>query len=154
MILNDTHERRASDTGLWVPDKGNRMGTADARPRARECQRKLRVATRRVAEGHWTPLDPMKLTSNLDDVGLFGREATRRALVGAFEEIAPADYAGKRPPEKSYEVRGKGLELFAFSWQSSAFGRRMYLKFAIDRNEEVWLASIHTDRPPSKRGQP
>ena len=54
-------------------------------------------------------------------------------LIPVIEELldytTPGDYAGSRPPQKSYEREIEGLDLFAF-----VEGR-------------LWLVSLHQDMP-------
>jgi len=59
------------------------------------------------------------------------------------------NYAGSRPPQKSYKDDIKNLEIFPFVVHSPRFGCRVYLKFVIN-NLGLWLISLHKDRPPSK----
>ena len=61
------------------------------------------------------------------------------------DEIEPVGcYVGSRPPMRSYEKMIEGKELFAFSWLSSFFGKKMYLKFAI-KGDYFCLVSLHED---------
>ncbi len=59
------------------------------------------------------------------------------------------DYAGSRPPQKSYRDNIKDLEIFPFVVHSPCFECRVYFKFAINLNG-LWLISLHKDRPPGK----
>ena len=69
-------------------------------------------------------------------------------LIGELlEEISPADYAGLRPPQKSYERAIKEKELFAFAWDSKKLGKRMYLKFALV-NGDYYYVSLHKSKEP------
>src|SRR5277367_5603160 len=64
-----------------------------------------------------------------------------------LEEILPKDYAGTRPPQKSYEKTIAGKELFAFCWHSEKFGKKMYIKFALKENSYYYL-SLHKSKEP------
>jgi len=59
------------------------------------------------------------------------------------------DYAGSRPPQKSYRDYIKDLEIFPFVVDSPRFGCRVYFKFTINL-DGLWLISLHKDRPPGK----
>jgi len=98
-----------------------------------------------VRDGKWAAANPFKLNANFVDLGLLTTEEHTAALMHSLEEITPADYAGKHPPESSYEPVVKGADMFAFSWLSKSFGCRMYLKFCFVR-EEVYFFSLHEDR--------
>lgn len=63
-----------------------------------------------------------------------------------LEETTLDQYAGSRPPQKSYDQEIKGLELFAFVVDSRRFQCRVYFKFTIIE-ETLWLVSLHHDRP-------
>lgn len=68
-----------------------------------------------------------------------------------LDELNPALYRGARPPQRSYEDLIEGSELYAFSWQSQAFGCDMYFKFTL-KNDCLWIVSLHQDRKPKKDG--
>lgn len=68
-----------------------------------------------------------------------------KILSKILEEIAPKDYAGTRPPQKSYENEIKGFELFAFRWVSKTFGCESYFKFSV-KQDSIYLVSLHQDR--------
>lgn len=59
------------------------------------------------------------------------------------------EYAGSRPPQKSYKDDIKNLEIFPFVVHSRRFGCRVYFKFAINL-DGLWLISLHKDRPSNK----
>ncbi len=59
----------------------------------------------------------------------------------------PKDYAGTRPPQKSYEKAIAGKELFAFCWDSKKIGQKMYIKFALKDNRYYYL-SLHISKGP------
>lgn len=59
---------------------------------------------------------------------------------------SPKQYAGSRPPQKSYKQDIQGLELFAFVVDNRRFKCRVYYKFALFE-EAPWLVSLHRDRP-------
>jgi len=112
---------------------------------------------RSVEEKRWLPADPAKLKANWDELeDVCGIESTAleeeqtEILVAALKEIKPEHYAGKHPPERSYEQGTRDTELFPFRWKSNFFGRRtMYFKFSIetrDRKPRAFIYSIHPNR--------
>lgn len=68
-------------------------------------------------------------------------------IVELLEEISPKDYAGTRPPQKSYEKTIAGKELIAFCWVSKKLGQNMYIKFALKDNRYYYL-SLHRSKEP------
>ena len=68
-----------------------------------------------------------------------------------LEEIDPSDYAGTRPPQKSYEKAINNRELFAFTWTSPKMGKEMYIKFAL-REGLYYYVSLHESRKIEKEG--
>lgn len=69
-------------------------------------------------------------------------------ILVCLKEIKSSDYAGGRPPMKSYEKKIKGSDLFAFAWESIHMGKKMYLKFVL-KNESFFYVSFHQDRTES-----
>jgi hypothetical protein len=65
--------------------------------------------------------------------------------------LSPADYLGRQPPERSYEDKIKGVELFAFKAYSERIGEHFYLKFA-SKEKFIWIVSLHEFE--SKGGKP
>lgn len=59
-----------------------------------------------------------------------------------LEELTPQDYAGGRPPQKSYERVIANHELYAFSWDSRTLNHKMYIKFALKQNR-FYYVSLH-----------
>jgi hypothetical protein len=114
-----------------------------------------------VEANRWLPAEPAKLHANWAELEQeFGIETAlledqTEILTAALQEISPDDYAGRHPPEPSYEPAAQRQELFPFQWQSRRFGnRRMYLKFSMSSGGEprVFIHSLHPSRP--KRGDP
>lgn len=66
-------------------------------------------------------------------------------ILECLKEIKSSDYAGGKPPQKSYEAKLKDSDLFAFAWDSKHKGERMYLKFVI-KNDNFYYVSFHKDR--------
>jgi hypothetical protein len=126
------------------------------RPSHKELHGKLRDALALVRGGQWRPADVQKLQADWDALeDEFGVETTLREdqlsiLTSVMEEIKPEHYKGHRPPEKSYEPATKGLDMFAFRWDSTLFGHaEMYFKFSVsgtDKGRRVWIFSLHPNR--------
>lgn len=132
----------------------NRGGRA--RPSHKELQGKLREALALVRSHQWRPADIQKLQADwntLEDE--LGAETTLpedqfSILTSVMEEIRPEHYKGDRPPKRSYEPVTKGLEMFAFRWDSTFFGQtEMYFKFSVSgigKSRRIWIYSLHPNR--------
>ncbi len=125
------------------------------RPTDKEINRKLASAREAVAQAKYSLLRPDKVYADLANLDIFTNEDLKKGLVAALEEIRSKDYAGSHPPELAYEEDIAKKELFAFSFDSKHFGRRVYLKFVELGNKKgpgLSIVSFHLDRPPvSKR---
>ena len=98
------------------------------RPSIKELSKKLREAKEILLIKEGIFAEPSKNLGELNRLDIETEELW--PLVQKFlTEIEPKDYTGTRPPQKSYESRILGSELFAFSWTSKFYGRTMYLKF-------------------------
>lgn len=104
----------------------------------------------------YLPAEAQKLAANFGDLDLITLEDQTDALLAALEEIRPENYAGRKPPEKSYELTTQGSELFSFTWASAYFGETMYFKFCLQQDRDgaqptLYVHSLHKDRPKPKR---
>lgn len=118
------------------------------RPTHRELQKKLDEASIALTSGRRFFVEPGKVVGELDALGLEADEVWA-LIVNCLAEIRPQDYTGSRPPQKSYEKKIAGKELFAFAWDSDSCGRKMYLKFVI-KEGVFYYVSFHLDRPDKK----
>lgn len=119
---------------------------AQNRPSIKELNGKLRLARELLSNDCWLPAEVGKLASNFSDLELFTNEEQEAGLRHAFEEISADDYDGGRPPMRSYEPATRDLEMFAFCWESSHFGRHMYVKFSIacpNQDATLYIHSLH-----------
>src|SRR5207253_8382794 len=106
----------------------------------------------------WLPADPAKLKANWDELedtcGVESaalEEEQTAILIAILKEARPEHYAGKYPPERSYERCTGGSELFAFRWLSTFFGNRMmFFKFSIVNSGaggvRTFIYSVHPNR--------
>ncbi len=126
------------------------------RPAHQELSKKLRECVHCVKNGKWFPADPQKLKANFDELeDVFGIETALQEdqsgiMLAILGEITAEQYAGTRPPTRSYEQAIHGKALFAFSWTSSYFNNReMYFKFCLmgaGNDQMVFICSIHPSR--------
>ena len=114
------------------------------RPSHKEISRKLTLAKEAVSENRISILNPVSVATDTLELGLNLRNISN-ILGDLLEEIEPDDYAGKYPPQRSYEDEIKDCELLAFRWLSKKLGCRVYFKFTL-RETRLWLVSLHEDR--------
>ncbi len=115
------------------------------RPSYRELNNKLSAAKDFIAKSQWAPAEPVKLAPDFRRFDLYTEEEQSSALLAALEEIEPGRYIGRQPPEKAYEKRVYGLDLFAFCWPSRKFGCTMYMKFCVTK-DALYVVSFHESR--------
>lgn len=122
------------------------------RPTFREIDAKLSTAKAYVARGAVRFVNAKAMRGDLLDLDFLIEDAVE-LLPQVLDELHPKLYRGLQPPQKSYEDLIKGCELYAFSWESGAFGCAMYFKFAI-KGDALWVVSLHKDRPTTGEGNP
>ena len=87
------------------------------------------------------------LAADLAELEIENEDDYWKAIETALEEIAEAGavdaYAGRHPPEKSYDF--PDVELWAYRWDSKHFSRGMYIKFAI-KNKRYLHIDCHENR--------
>jgi hypothetical protein len=126
-----------------------RLRMYNKRPSVKELTNKLRQAKEALAKGSKRFVDPVKVMGELNSLEIDDSEEVFDLIGKLLDEIVPADYAGGRPPQRSYEQGYEGKELFAFAWESQILGKRMYLKFIIFE-ECFYYVSLHKDNPKEK----
>jgi hypothetical protein len=120
------------------------------RPSQRECYLKAQAALdavkagkRAIALSKHLP-EAMELFDACDPGGFWEK------IECLLEELCELDvakcYAGSQPPQRSYEEKMKGLELWPFKWRSRMLlGREVYLKFCIKGNSFLFV-DCHENR--------
>lgn len=91
-----------------------------------------------------------KLDEEFYELGLLDPNERFAAVDIALNQIKPDDWCGPRPPGDVSCGPYSGLRLYAFKWNSTEFGKMMYLKFALTGatgSELLVLYSFHEDRP-------
>jgi len=137
-----------------IPSK-RPIAAAFERPSVKELWGKINEARTLVRKSCWAPAVPSKLKADFDELEqTFGIETAlpedqTAILMQALAEIQAVDYAGTRPPMRSYEGATVSLDMFAFRWKSTHFNCEMYFKFSLggaDKGRRVWVYSIHQHR--------
>ena len=116
------------------------------RPSKKEPFRKLRDAKEAVKKGNVFLIDQDVIAEDAIELGYNIKNELLEVLEEILNDTSMKQYAGSRPPQKSYERDIEGLELFPFVVESSRFKRNIYFKFALAECS-FWLVSLHEDRP-------
>jgi hypothetical protein len=119
------------------------------RPSQKELFKKIREAKEAVASESVLLLEQDVIAQDAIDLEYDIGSELFDVLSALLDETSPTHYVGTRPPQRSYERKIEGLELFAFSVESSRFKCRIYYKFAL-AEEALWLVSLHHDKPPGE----
>ncbi|MGD9161055.1 MAG: hypothetical protein PVG39_21740 [Desulfobacteraceae bacterium] len=114
------------------------------RPSFKELFNKIKYALELTSNGNFRFIDPVTLASDAIELGYQVKDI-QTIFASVLNEINPGDYAGQRPPQRSYKVEIVDSELFAFSWKSKLFGCEAYVKFCF-KNDCLYLVSLHCDR--------
>ena len=116
------------------------------RPSHKELFSKLRDAKAAVQNGDIFLIDQDVLAEDAIVLGYDIGSELPEVLTELLEGTSLNQYAGSRPPQKSYKGEIEGLELFPFVVQNPRFKCRVYFKFALSGGF-FWLVSLHQDRP-------
>lgn len=118
---------------------------AVTRPSDRELHKKIEEAKACLKGQKGLFANPAKAVGELEALEIEDTSEVWVLIQAFLEEIGPADYAGVRPPLRSYEKTIEDYELFAFSWWSKKAEKRMYIKFAL-KNKRYYYVSLHEDK--------
>lgn len=118
------------------------------RPTYKERAKKIKLAKEAVSAEAIIILNHEAVAADAIDLG-YDISDIKKVLTELLNEITPVDYAGKYPPQRSYEKQIENLDLFSFRWISKRFGCEIYFKFAL-KNEQLWVVSLHEHR--AKKG--
>lgn len=111
------------------------------RPTPKELTGKIRQAVKAVSNDWICILDQEILARDALELG-YRISDLSDILIDVLSAISPGDYIGYQPPEKSYEDKIKGIELFAFKAYSQILACNVYLKFGL-KGEFIWIISLH-----------
>jgi len=114
------------------------------RPSYREINQKIKQTQKAISEHRISLINPISIAADALELG-FPVESIGSVLTDMLREITPNHYVGQNPPQKSYESKIAGCELYSFRWVSRHLGCRTYLKFTI-KYDQLWLVSLHEDR--------
>ena len=104
------------------------------RPSYRELDKKIKAAKNSLIERNGIFANVNKVVGELNELEVESSDRIWKLIIELLDEISPEEYAGKRPPDKSYETKIEKTELYAFCWNSKKLGKKMYIKFALKEN--------------------
>ncbi len=122
------------------------------RPSHKELAKKLRHATALVTKGLVSILEPNVILADAMELGYSFKLEFYSLLLELLHLATPENYAGTRPPLRSYESKIQGADLYAFVIKSAHLGGiDVYLKFAV-YNDVLVIVSLHEDRKGEPHG--
>jgi hypothetical protein len=120
------------------------------RPSNHEICKKIEDAFAALRAGRFEQVVTKHVYGDLADLRLDSAEelpGLLNELLNEIKTIGPVQcYAGDKPPQRSYELELRGLELWAYTWHSERLGIRMYLKFALKKEWYIHV-DCHRDNP-------
>lgn len=118
------------------------------RPLDGELDKKIKAAKAALNAQNGVYANLNKVVGELYELEIESPKQVWKLILELLDEIAPKDYAGGRPPQRSYEKSIEDQELFAFCWNSLKLGKKMYIKFALKENRYYYV-SLHKSKEPS-----
>ena len=115
------------------------------RPSNREIDRRLQEAKLALKNRLVEFSNPSKVVGELMALDLGDSDEVWDLILKLLDEIKLENYAGQYPPKINYEPEGKGLDLWAFTWNSARLNKFMYLKFSIG-DGCFYYVSLHESR--------
>ncbi len=122
------------------------------RPSDRELLKRIKEAIESLKNCYGLFANFAKAVGELNDLNIGDSNDVWDLIAELLDEITPKDYAGTRPPQKSYEKTTMGKELFAFSWWSFKLKKKMYIKFAL-KDGRYYYVSLHESRPQTQKDE-
>jgi len=115
------------------------------RPTHKELSKKIKQATNAVENGNILLLNMPSLVSDADELGYVIEDDLASLLIELLQKSSLDNYAGGRPPQKSYQQEIQGSDLFAFVIEETTLEKSVYFKFSIV-GEMLYVISLHRDK--------
>lgn len=119
------------------------------RPSHKETTNKISQAKEAVRKDNLLFINQGALASDALELGYLFGEEIKEILTNLLNKAGPENYAGLKPPQKSYEQKIYGSELFAFRVKSDILNKIIYFKFVL-ANNNLYLISLHKHRATTK----
>ena len=118
----------------------------NSRPTHKELSNKLRKANELLINGNVDILEPKVILADSLELGYSFKLEFNTIVQKILDLATPGNYAGGRPPLRSYETRIKNADLFAFIVQLPILDNKdVYFKFALYQDVLV-VVSLHEDK--------
>jgi hypothetical protein len=118
----------------------------NSRPTHKELSNKLRRANKLLVNGNVDILEPKVILADSLELGYSFKLEFNTIVQKILDLATPGNYAGGRPPQRSYETRIKNADLFAFIVQLPILDNKdVYFKFALYQDFLV-VVSLHEDK--------
>lgn len=122
----------------------------NSRPSHKEISKRLRQAIELVAEGSVSILEPNVILADSIELGYSFSLEFNPIIEELLGLAAPENYAGARPPQKSYEAQIENADLYAFVIKSPILDdKSIYFKFTL-YNDVLVIVSLHEDKNGGK----
>ncbi len=115
------------------------------RPSHKELSQKIAQAIAAIENGNIRILNMLSFMADADELGYVIDTDLNELLVELLNKSSLDNYEGSRPPQKAYQQKIIGAELFAFSVLETSLTRPVYYKFSIVE-EVLYIVSLHLDR--------
>ena len=115
------------------------------RPSHKELSKKIEQARAAIENGHIQILNMLSFVADAEELGIVIEDDLEELLLELLDNSCFDNYAGGRPPHKSYQQTIQGAELFAFAIQETYLNGPVYYKFSIIKGT-LYLISLHRDR--------
>ena len=115
------------------------------RPLHGELEKKIKAAKTALMTRPGVYANVNKVVGELYELDIVSPGQVWKLILELLDEIRPENYAGGRPPQRSYEKTIEDRELFAFCWDSLKLGKKMYMKFAL-KEGRYYYVSLHESR--------
>ncbi|NGX34956.1 MAG: hypothetical protein K1060chlam1_01321 [Candidatus Anoxychlamydiales bacterium] len=115
------------------------------RPLDGELNKKIKAAKAALISQNGLYANLNKAVGELYELEIESPNQIWKLILELLDEISPKDYAGRRPPQRSYEKTIENRELFAFCWNSLKLRKKMYIKFALKENRYYYV-SLHKSK--------
>lgn len=119
------------------------------RPSHKEITNKILQAKEAVQKDNLLFINQNVLASDALELGYLFGEEIKEILMNLLNKADPDNYVGLKPPQKSYEQKIYGSELFAFRVKSDILNEIIHLKFVL-ANNNFYLISLHIHRATNK----
>ena len=115
------------------------------RPSHKEITNKISQAKIAVENGNILYINQSSLVTDALELGYLFSTEIKEILINLLKKSNPENYAGLKPPQKSYEQKIYGSELYAFRVKCDILNEIIYFKFVL-ANNHIYIISLHKHR--------